>query len=128
MEAANTKLNSSQCKTLVSDGWKNVKGQKLICFIICTFEPVYLKNIEPGINKEDAIYVGKELIKAIQDVGPEKLSFIMTDNAMVMKAAWKKVEQEYPHIICIRRYCSWTQPACKGYHRTPYNEKNVYRC
>lgn len=47
------------------------------------------------------MYYGREFIKCINEVGPEKVKVVVTDNAPVMRAAWRIVEEEFPHITCI---------------------------
>ena len=34
----------------------------------------------------------------INDLGPQKVFALVTDNAANMKAAWSNVEESYPHI------------------------------
>jgi hypothetical protein len=37
----------------------------------------------------------------INDLGPQKVFALVTDNAANMKAAWSKVEESYPHVTPI---------------------------
>ena len=41
------------------------------------------------------------LLTVINDLGPQKVFALVTDNAANMKAAWSKVEKSYCHITLI---------------------------
>ena len=41
------------------------------------------------------------MVACINEVGPEKLKVLVTDNAPVMRAAWRIVELMFPNIDCI---------------------------
>ena len=47
------------------------------------------------------LYIADELKAVINDLGPQKVFALVTDNAANMKAAWSKVEESYPHITPI---------------------------
>lgn len=42
--------------------------------------------------------MGKEFLRVIERFGPYKFAGLVSDNAANMKAAWKLVEDRYPHI------------------------------
>jgi hypothetical protein len=44
------------------------------------------------------LYIADEMKAVINDLGPQKVMALVTDNAANMKAAWSKVEESYPHI------------------------------
>lgn len=70
-------------------------------FIITTPEPVFFKSIQPGIERETGIYISSQIKQVLEEVGSMKFTAIITDNASNMKAAWKEISKEYPHIACI---------------------------
>lgn len=77
---------------IVSDGWTNLRGEGIVNFVVCTPDPVFFKAIEPGENRETADYVAAEMIKVIEEVGPEKVLLFATDNARAMKNALEIVK------------------------------------
>lgn len=99
MKAAQDKRENALSVTLLSDGWKNIVGDKVINMIVCTPEPVFHDTVYPGSNRETSVYVAKILIKGVNEVGSYKVLLIVTDNAMNMKAAWELVRKEFPHIF-----------------------------
>ena len=52
-------------------------------------------------NRHTSLYIADELKAVINDLGPQKVFALVTDNAVNMKAAWSKVEESYPHITPI---------------------------
>ena len=52
-------------------------------------------------TRDTGLYIADELKAVINDLGPQKVLTLVTDNAVSMKAAWSKVEQSYPHITSI---------------------------
>jgi Protein of unknown function (DUF 659) len=44
--------------------------------------------------------MAKIITDVILEVGASKFVGVVTDNASNMKAAWRKIEADYPHISC----------------------------
>ena len=79
------------------------------------------------------VSIADELKAVINDLGPQKVFALVTDNAAKMKAAWTKVEESYPHITPIggAAHASWHM----GHHGTENNgytlqdsQENGYVC
>ena len=109
-------------KSIISDGWSNVRGQGIINYIISTPQPVFYKSTDTRDNRHTGLYIADELKAVINDLGPQKVFALVVDSAANMKPAWSKVEESYPHNtnwLC----CSCNESAPQGHHGT---EKNVY--
>jgi len=96
--ASKIKIDLANALSVGSDGWKNVRGEHLLNFVVCTPEPVFHSVVEPKTNREDHKYIAGEIKKVINDVGPMKTFLAVTDNAPVMVAAGHLIEEEFPHI------------------------------
>lgn len=95
------KLSESDSLSIVTDGWTNIVGDGLINIVICTPIPLFYKTVHRGTAKETGTYISNELIKVIQEIGPQKFFLVVTDNASNMKAAWHIINTTYPHIYCV---------------------------
>ena len=76
-------------------------GQGIINYIISTPQPVFYKSTVTRDNRHTSLYIADELKAVINDLGPQKVFVLVTDNAANMKAAWSQVEESYPHITSI---------------------------
>ncbi|KAM9412479.1 uncharacterized protein ACWYII_026641 [Salvelinus alpinus] len=94
-------IEKADCIAIISDGWSNVCGQGIIHDIISTPQPVFYKGTATRDNRHTSLYIADELKAVINDLGPQKVFALVTDNAANMKAAWSKVEESYPHITPI---------------------------
>jgi hypothetical protein len=88
--------------TVVSDGWDDIDKSHLINFLVATqkgsfFDGTFKLSSE---DSEDAKAVAELLAKQIRHVGALNVVQVVTDTCSVMKAAWKKVEKEFPWITC----------------------------
>lgn len=93
------KIENADWLNIMTDGWTNTRGEGVVNFVVSTPEPIFLKSVEPGVEKEDANYMFREMKKVIKEVGVAKTTLIMTDNAAVMRLMWKKIREKYPHIF-----------------------------
>lgn len=93
-------LEVSSNLTLVSDGWTNVRGDHIVNFCIKSpnNKPFFYKSINTSGVRQDAQAVTDEIVTIIEELGPEKFCSVVTDNAPVMKAAWKLIEEKFSHI------------------------------
>lgn len=94
-------LAGSSNLILCSDGWTNVRGDHLVNFCIKTnlAQPIFFKAVNTSAFVQNSNNVASCIITVLEEIGPEKFAAIITDNAPVMKAAWKMVEDKFPHII-----------------------------
>lgn len=93
-------LEESSNLTLVSDGWTNVRGDHIVNFCIKSpnQKPFFYKSINTSGVRQDAQAVAQEIIAVIEELDAKKFCCVVTDNAAVMKAAWKLIEERFPHI------------------------------
>lgn len=74
-----------------NEHWTNI--------IFTTPTPVFISAKPTEQIQQNAINIANEIEKAILSIDITKVSAIITDNASVMKAAWKILEKKYPLII-----------------------------
>lgn len=93
-------LDSAERLTLTSDGWTNIRGDHLVNFIVRAPDHTsfFYKAIDTTGIPQTAIAVANEIIKVIEEIGADKFSAVVTDNANVMQAAWTIIEQRFPTI------------------------------
>lgn len=94
-------VDKADCISVISDGWSNVRGQGIINYIVTTPQPVFYKRTDTKDNRHTGPYIANELKVVINDLGPEKIFTLVTDNVPNMKVAWAHVEETYPHITTI---------------------------
>jgi hypothetical protein len=94
-------IEKADCIAIISDGWSNVCGHGIMNYIISTPQPVFYKSTDTRDNRHTGLYIADELEAVINDLGPQKVFALVTDNAANMNAAWSKVEESCPHITPI---------------------------
>lgn len=96
----NQLLESTVNLTLVSDGWTNVRGDHIVNFCVKAsgHKPFFYKSIDTTGISQNAPAIASSILKVIDELGAHKFSSVVTDNAPVMKAAWKLIEETYPNI------------------------------
>ncbi|XP_011707595.1 PREDICTED: uncharacterized protein LOC105462588 [Wasmannia auropunctata] len=95
------RLSKASCITVMSDGWTNICGEGIVNVLLGTPDIVFYSAITPGEQKENAEFIAHEFLKVIRKIDSNKVLLLVTDNAAVMKAAWKIVRTEFPHIFTI---------------------------
>ena len=86
-------IEKADCIAIISDGWSNVRGQGIINYIIANPQPVFYKSTDTRDNRHTGLFIADELKVVINDLGPQKVFALVTNNAANMKAAWSKVEE-----------------------------------
>ena len=101
-------IEKADCIAIISDGWSNVRRQEIINYILSTTQPVLYKSTDTRDNRHTGLNIAGQLKAVINDLGPQKVFALVTDNAANMKAhegslheGWSKVEESYPHITPI---------------------------
>ncbi|KAL0236211.1 hypothetical protein GEMRC1_002793 [Eukaryota sp. GEM-RC1] len=82
-----TDLNKNGC-SLVFDGWSDIERKPYLNFLLVNFRV-----------KKDSQFIAHEFIKIMQEVGPQKITQIISDNAPVCPKAVELVQMEYNHVI-----------------------------
>jgi len=89
--------------TLQLDGWSDVNRVSLINVAMYAGKPIFLKSVEPGLQRHDAEYISSTIIDIVNsqtDDNKRKVRSVVTDQPSVMKAAWKIVNEKIPSINC----------------------------
>ena len=63
--------------------------------ILTTPDPVLYRSIDSSQHSQDGVYIAKQLSNAIEEVGPQKVLGVCTDNASACKRAWRIIEEQY---------------------------------
>ena len=86
--------------SIVSDGWTDVQRRPLINFIAITDgSPMFLKAINCQGEVKDKYFISERIKEVIEEVGPQNVVQVITDNAPVCKAAGMLIEAQYNHIF-----------------------------
>lgn len=86
--------------SIVTDGWTDAQRRPLINFMAASGSgPMFLKAIDGSGEYKDKHYIANLILTTIDDVGPQNVVQIITDNAPVCKAAGSIVESIHPHIF-----------------------------
>jgi Protein of unknown function (DUF 659) len=90
--------------TIAFDGWTNPSGESIYDYCLITEErKEYLwlsKNYSDVFHT--GAFLGDELIKVVENIGPEKLAGVVSDNASNACIARRILCEKYPHILNIR--------------------------
>ncbi|XP_076947174.1 uncharacterized protein LOC143619030 [Bidens hawaiensis] len=87
-------------RSVVSDGWTNVKHKPLINVLAVNNHGsmfMYAENFS-GVEKT-GLAIAEFLIQTIESVGSSNVLSVVTDNAANCKAAGKEIEKVYEHIF-----------------------------
>lgn len=101
MTFANDKIKGAPYLGIACDSYKNIRGDGLLNFVILTPEAVFFKTIELKDSREDSDYVADQVCNVIEEVNPEKVTVVITDNVEYNKVAWGKIKDRFPHIDCV---------------------------
>lgn len=85
----NSKIYESRSLGLMCDGWTNIRRESIINYVITTPVPIFYKTISTGAVSHSGAYIAKEIASIIQDLGPNKVLGVVTDNVKNMKSAWE---------------------------------------
>lgn len=93
-------LNSVDMLAIITDGWTNIRHEGIINFILSsTVEgPYFYKFVEPKENSHTAEYIFDQISEIIEEVGEDKITSVITDNAKNMKRAWELLNEKYVKI------------------------------
>lgn len=91
---------STKGVSIVSDGWSDAQRRPILNFLAVTEDgPMFLKaiNTEGEIKRKE--YIAEKMFAIIEEVGPNNVVQVITDNASNCRAAGLMVEQKYSHIF-----------------------------
>ena len=86
--------------SICSDGWSDAQRRPLINIMtVSESGPMFLKAINCEWETKDKHFIADLLINTIQEIGPQKVVQVITDNAAACKAAGHIVEAKFQHIF-----------------------------
>ncbi|KAI3908421.1 hypothetical protein MKW92_025562, partial [Papaver armeniacum] len=86
--------------TLMSDIWTDMKRRSFINVV--AYSPkgaVFLKSVERSGEQNTGLFIREILMPVIEEIGPENVVQIFTDNASNYGLSCNLIMEEYPHII-----------------------------
>ena len=88
--------------SLASDGWTDTAGHPLVNIMWGSPDScIFLSSHSAEGEVKDATWLAKVLGERIEELGPENVVLVVTDNASVCVAAGKQLEEKYPHIMWV---------------------------
>ncbi|XP_023284792.1 uncharacterized protein LOC111671814 [Seriola lalandi dorsalis] len=94
-------IGKADCVSIICSGWSNIKESGTIIYIVATPVPLFYKCTKTKEQIHASTFIAEELKDIINEVGPQKVFAIITDDAPEMMAAWAQVEEAFPHISAI---------------------------
>ncbi len=94
-------IGKADCVTIMCSGWSNKKETGTINYIVATPVPLFYKCTKTKEQTHASTFIAEELKAIINEVGPQKVFAVVTDDAPEMMAAWTQVEEAFPHISAI---------------------------
>jgi hypothetical protein len=89
----------------------------------------YLYSLEDlSLHSHTADYISQKILDVIEELGPEKISSVVSDNASSMVAAKKLVNQQYNHIIPIRCIAHHINLLTTDIMKHPFSKKIIKNC
>ncbi|GFY84497.1 hypothetical protein Acr_03g0012710 [Actinidia rufa] len=86
--------------SIVSDRWSDSQRRPLINFMaVSGGGPMFLKAVDCSGEIKDKYFTANLMKDVINEVGPQNVVQIITDNAPNCKAAGQLIEAQFPHIL-----------------------------
>ena len=118
--------------SIVTDGWTDTQRRPLINFMaISDSGPMFLKAIDGSGEYKDKHYIANLISSTIDEVGPQNVVQVITDNAPVCKAARSIIESMHPHIFwtpCVVHTLNLALKNICAPKNTPTNEVVYSEC
>lgn len=94
-------IGKADCVTILSCGWSNIKETGIIVYVVATPVPLFYKCTKTKEQIHTSTFIAEQLKDIINEVGPQKVFAVVTDDAPDMMIAWAQVEEAFPHISAI---------------------------
>ncbi|XP_045910040.1 uncharacterized protein LOC123973776 isoform X1 [Micropterus dolomieu] len=94
-------IGKADCVTIICSGWSDIKETGTIIYVVATPVPLFYKCTKTGEQTHPSMFMAEELKDIINEVGPQKVFAVVTDDAPEVTAAWAQVEEAFPHISAI---------------------------
>ena len=86
--------------TVMSDGWTDQKGRTLLNFLVsCPKGTMFMKYVDASAHIKDACLLCELLDIFIQEIGPQNVVQVITDNAANYVAAGRLLMERYPTLF-----------------------------
>ncbi|XP_047146123.1 uncharacterized protein LOC124818995 [Hydra vulgaris] len=91
---------------LMCDGWSSLRNEAIINFVMTlpSSSSILWKTLPTGktiiLVLHSGEYMANEIKKVLEEINPNKVLGIVTDNAANMKNAWTRLKDCYPHLHC----------------------------
>ncbi|XP_034592935.1 uncharacterized protein [Setaria viridis] len=86
--------------SIMTDAWTDRRGRSLMNLVAhCSRGVCFLEAIDASMEVHDGKYIYSLVSSCIDDIGPEKIVQVVTDNASNNIAASKLLKLKYPHIF-----------------------------
>ena len=86
--------------SIISDGWTDIRRRPLINIIASSpTRAMFLRAEDCSGELKESHFIADVLISAIEQVGPDKVVQVITNNAPVCKVAGLIIESRYNHIF-----------------------------
>lgn len=83
-------INKSVAVTIKLDGWSDINRESIVNVALHAGRPIFLKSINPGIQRHDAHFICDTIINVVESQDPgqhHKFKAVITDQPSVMTAA-----------------------------------------
>ncbi|KAG7501421.1 angiopoietin-1 isoform X1 [Solea senegalensis] len=94
-------IGKSDSVTIVCSGFSNMKETGTIVYVVATPAPLFYKCTKTKEQTHSSTFIIEELKEIINEVGPQKVFAVITDDAPEMMTVWTQVEEAFPHILAI---------------------------
>ncbi|XP_071387813.1 uncharacterized protein [Centroberyx affinis] len=94
-------IGKADCVAIICSGWSNIQETRTINYIVSAPLPLFYKSTQTKEHTHTSTFIAEELKDIINEVGPQKVFAVVTDDAPEMTAAWAQVEEAFPHISAI---------------------------
>jgi hypothetical protein len=83
---------------LSSDGWSNVLREPVIAYMASVAgNAFFLESVSTGSTRHTAEWLAKDTVRVIEAHPEVHFAGAVTDNAGANRAAWRLLEEKYPH-------------------------------
>lgn len=94
-------IGKADCVTVTSCGWSNLNETGVIHYVASTPLPLLYKSTEAEESARAAASIAEQLKAVVNEIGPQKVFAVVTDDAPDMQAAWALVEEAFPHVTAM---------------------------
>nr|XP_046273274.1 uncharacterized protein LOC124074410 isoform X2 [Scatophagus argus] len=91
-------IGKADCVTILCSGWSTIKETGTIIYTVATPVPLFYKCTKTKEQAHTSTFIAEELKDVINEVGPEKVFGVITDDALEIMGAWAQVEEAFPHV------------------------------